>query len=112
VPQTVRQTTNQKLFRQVNERIAELTDPLDEPDLPQSFFCECRRIGCNAMLEVPLGVYAIVRNDDDLYIVVPGHEDRDQDQTVTDHGAYLIVSSLRSDLSLAASAALRLTGSE
>jgi hypothetical protein len=106
----VRRDLNQDLFREVNERIAELAATLDAHEGPPSFFCECRRLGCREMLEIPLRLYAIVRDDDDLYVVLPGHENRDQEQTVSDQGAFLIVRTLRSNLSATASAALQQPG--
>ena len=111
VPRAVRRVENQKLFRDVNERIAELSATLDEPDLPQAFFCECGRVGCRLMVEVPLGIYATVRGGDDLFVVLRGHEDPKREQTIADHGEFLIVRSLGSGTSLAAAAELRPTAS-
>jgi hypothetical protein len=95
---------NQKLFREVNERIAELSETLDNPNGPQAFFCEWARLGCREMVEVPLEIYAIVRSDDDAYVVSAGHEDRKHEQTVADHGSFLIVGTLRGEPSRAATA--------
>jgi hypothetical protein len=109
VPRVVRRSENQRLFREVNERIAELSARLDAPDGAQSFFCECARVGCREMLEAPLAVYAIVRDDADLYVVIPGHEDPAREQTVADHGAFLIVRTLSGEADIAAPAALQPT---
>jgi hypothetical protein len=96
----------------VNERISELSVMLGAADAPQSFVCECARVGCRELLEVPLRVfYAIVRDHDDVYLVLPGHEDPEHEQTIVDHGDFRAVRTLRSDLSVAASTALRPTGS-
>ena len=104
MPRVVRQAENQKLFREVNERIAELSGMLDERDVPPSFFCECDRVGCREMIQVPLATYRIVRDEDDTYVVLHGHEDHAQEQTVSDHDVFLIVRTLRSKPTLTAEA--------
>ena len=111
MPRAARRIENQKLFREVNERIAELSARLDVPSGPQSFFCECGRVGCKEMVEVPLRVYAIVRDDDDLYVVISGHEDPEHEHTVADHDGFLVVRTLRREPSDAAAAALPSTNS-
>jgi hypothetical protein len=109
VPRVVRRTTNQKLFREVNERIAELSATLDTPKEPQSFFCECSRLGCTEMVDVPLRIYAIVRDDEDLYVVLPGHEDLKNEEPVAEHEGFVLVRTLPRDPSRAATAELQLT---
>jgi hypothetical protein len=91
----VRRAENQKLFREVNERIVELSATLDAPDGREAFFCECGRVGCREMLEIPIRLYAITREDDDLYFVLPGHEDLEHEQTITEHDTFVIVRTLR-----------------
>jgi hypothetical protein len=93
MPRTVRRETNQRLFREVNDRIAELSLDFGEPG-PGSFFCECGRVGCREMVEVPFEVYGRVRDDADLYVVLPGHEDPAHEQTVEDHTVFVIVRAL------------------
>jgi hypothetical protein len=102
VPRFKRRAENQQLFREVNERIAELSASLEEPGAPQSFVCECGRVGCSEMIEVPLAVYARVRHDGDHYVVLRDHEDRAHEQMLEDHGAFLIVRTLASEPRLAA----------
>jgi hypothetical protein len=103
VPRLKRRSENHKLFREVNERIAELAT-FDEPGASQSFVCECARVGCNEMVVVPIEVYARVREDADLYVVLRGHEDRANEQTVEDHGAFTVVRAIGVEPGLATGA--------
>jgi hypothetical protein len=91
------------LFREVNERIAELAT-VDEPGASPSFVCECARVGCTEMLVVPIRVYARVHEDADLYVVLRGHEDRAHEQTVEDHGPFMVVRAIGVEPGLAAGA--------
>jgi hypothetical protein len=91
VPRTKRRTENQLLFREVNERIAELWTVLDEREAPLSVVCECWRVGCIERGAVPLDVYGRARDGDGLFVVVCGHEDPEHEQMVEDHGDFVIV---------------------
>ena len=92
MPRVERKARNQALFRQVNERIAETSGVLDASGgKVQPFICECWRIGCRELVEVPAAVYSHVREDPARFLVLSGHEDRDHEEVVEDHGRYLIV---------------------
>jgi hypothetical protein len=93
VPQIKRRAENQQLFREVNERIAELWTILDEHEAPLAVVCECRRVGCVARGAVPLDVYGRTRENADLYVVVCGREDPTHEETVEDHGEFVVVRS-------------------
>ena len=57
MPRVERQAKNRALFRQVNERIAETSATFDSADADvQAFVCECSRIGCHEIVEVPVAV--------------------------------------------------------
>jgi hypothetical protein len=75
----------------VNERIAEISGALDASGDVQSFICECSRIGCRELVQVPAAVYSRVRDDPTYFLVLSDHEDRDHEEVVEDHGHYLIV---------------------
>ena len=91
MPRTKRRTDNHKLFREVNERIAELWNAFDEREEPLSIVCECWRVGCMERGSVPLDVYSRARDSIDLFVVVRGHDDPAYEQTVEDHGGFVIV---------------------
>jgi hypothetical protein len=90
VPRVERKAKNQALFRQVNERIAELA--AGEPaDLMQVVICECSRIGCAETLELLPSEYELVRADPTTFVVIAGHEDTDHEEVLLRTPAYLIV---------------------
>ena len=104
MPRVERKAKNQALFREVNERIAETFGALGPADGGvQAFICECSRIGCRQLAEVPVAVYSRVREDPSHFLVLAGHEDRDREDVVEDRGDYLIVAlraSLATDIAL------------
>jgi hypothetical protein len=90
VPRIKRKARNQTLFREVNERIAELSAGLDD-DSTQGFICECSQSGCTEIVNVPIEIYARVRDDPTLFLLLTGHQDPDGEVVVDDLGSYLIV---------------------
>jgi len=68
---------NEALYREVNERIAEVAAHLfEEGDEPMTFHfvCECASATCTEQLALSLKDYANVRSDARRFVVVPGHE--------------------------------------
>ena len=63
----------ESLFRDVNERIAEVADNLGSAEA--EFVCECADSTCGDRVEVPLDEYEQVRADGARFLVAPGHED-------------------------------------
>jgi hypothetical protein len=104
MPRVERKANNQAVFREVNERIAEVSAALDSSDGEvQAFVCECSRIGCRELVEVPVAVYSRVREDPTRFLVLAGHEDGDHEAVVERQGRYLIVAvkpGLASDIAL------------
>lgn len=88
-PREIRIRRNEELFREVNERIAELEHSalLDEL-LP--LICECANTGCTTVIEVEPGTFETVRNDRLLFLVAHGHE-RNDETVVGTGGNYFIV---------------------
>jgi PHD/YefM family antitoxin component YafN of YafNO toxin-antitoxin module len=90
-----RRARNEALFREVNERIAELETGRGGYDRDDSlltgFVCECPREDCSEMLEVTRGQYEGVRDDPRRFLVLPGHEDGDIAKVVERHESYLVV---------------------
>jgi hypothetical protein len=66
---------NEAVFREVNERIKELTRQfqVSEPSGLVEFVCECSADTCREMVEVSLPEYEVVRSDPAHFLVVPGH---------------------------------------
>jgi hypothetical protein len=90
VPRIKRKARNQTLFREVNERIAELSAKFDD-SAAQGFICECSQTGCTEIVNVPLATYARVRENPTLFLLVAGHQESDHEVVIQDFGSYLIV---------------------
>jgi hypothetical protein len=61
---------NEALFREVNERIREITTY----DSDIEFLCECGDPGCARPIVMRIAEYENVRTDAKRFVVVPGHE--------------------------------------
>ena len=93
----VRQARNEALFREVNERIAELGESAQSwsPDGSVDFLCECgTEGGCGERVHMPLDVYERVRAQDDRFVVRPGHETPEIERAVDWTDEYVIVDKL------------------
>jgi hypothetical protein len=79
---------NEALFREVNERIAELAHPqIDSLQI----VCECASIGCQTQLAVPIDEYRETREHPHRFIVAPGHIVLDAEHLVASNDGYQIV---------------------
>lgn len=86
-----RAARNQSLFRDVNERIEEmsLTTTLVE------FVCECANVECTERMPLRLGEYGSVRQDGTRFAVLPGHVLPDVERVVERHDRYEVVEKAR-----------------
>jgi hypothetical protein len=79
---------NEAIFREVNERVEELSDRLDvDPEI----VCECGALGCHERFQIPRGLYERVRAHGRRFIVLAGHEQPEFERVVDQHGGCLIV---------------------
>src|SRR5262249_52530252 len=72
-----RQARNEPLLREVNERIAELGQSAQawSDDGVVEFLCECgEEGGCGERVRMPPDAYKRMRQQDDRFVVRPGHE--------------------------------------
>jgi hypothetical protein len=88
-----RQARNESLFREVNERIADLGKSAQAwSSEATEFLCECgEEGGCGQRVRVPLEVYERVRSQDDRFVVRPGHETPEIEQAVEWTDDYVVV---------------------
>ena len=89
-----RQARNEALFREVNERIAQLGESAQawSPGGIVEFMCECGvEGGCGERIRIPLDVYEAVRTQDDRFFVRPGHETPELERAVDWTDEYVIV---------------------
>jgi hypothetical protein len=66
---------NEALFREVNERIKEVSESLRSVSGASGveFVCECSRAACHAAIELELADYERIRTHQDRFIVAVGH---------------------------------------
>jgi hypothetical protein len=89
-----RQARNEALYREVNERIAELGERARQtlPEGRIEILCECGvGGGCGERVPVPLEAYEQVRAQDDRFVVKPGHETPDLEYAVDWNDDYVVV---------------------
>ena len=81
---------NEALFREVNERVREITGGFGE--LPDAeFVCECGDVECAERIRVVLGEYEDVRKSPTYFLVKPGHEIPDVETVIETHDTFVVV---------------------
>ena len=75
MPTSERVGKNEALFREVNERIREVSERVVAFDGEASleFVCECSEERCSEAVELTLAEYESVRSDPTHFLVAPGH---------------------------------------
>jgi hypothetical protein len=71
--QQKRLALNEALFREVNERIREISDTFGHDDEAHSFLCECSDAGCTERVVLTRAEYEEVRSDPTRFAVAKGH---------------------------------------
>ena len=81
---------NEATFRAINEGIE---GGESEPSDPErvGFRCECARLGCTTILEVPRAEYEAVRAGGRRFIVAPGHVVPETEMVVARHGSNEVI---------------------
>jgi hypothetical protein len=91
---------NQVLFREVNEHIAELTEPVRKTDV-NVLICECSDPACAESLEITPSEYERVRAHGARFVVRSGHQLSEVERVVEDNGRFLVVEKLGAAASIA-----------
>ena len=81
---------NQLIFREVNERIAELNGDGKETGV-SLFICECSDRTCAESLEITPDEYEHVRADGARFLVLPGHEQPEVEHVVDGCARFVVV---------------------
>lgn len=83
MPEEERRAKNEEVFRQVNERIADLADNFAfVGDLGSDFVCECANRACTEKVNLRLEKYREVRAKPRWFIVRPWHADETVESVV------------------------------
>ncbi|HYX76218.1 MAG TPA: hypothetical protein VE757_03485 [Gaiellaceae bacterium] len=81
---------NEKLFREVNERVAQMHRGFRTGSDPE-WVCECGDETCFEKVRLPLDTYREVRARNDWFFVKPGHEKVAVEHVVERGDGYLVV---------------------
>ena len=85
---------NEALFREVNERVAEVATHFVEVETRGeqiNFACECGRADCAEPIAMTLVEYEAVRAEPTHFAVVPEHEQIDIEIVIERHPTYFVV---------------------
>jgi hypothetical protein len=94
VPTSDRVGKNEAVFREVNERIREVSGQAVafDGDAPVQFVCECSDEGCSESVELTLPEYEAVRADPSHFLVAPGHVwEPDDERVVREAETYAVL---------------------
>jgi len=89
--QRIRAARSQAMFREVNERIVELSRSWSAEPL---FVCECESTDCAETISVTADEYEAVRSDPGCFFVALGHNVLAVEETVSSTDRYLVVRKL------------------
>ena len=91
---------NEALFREVNERVAEVAEDFVEPASTAESFkftCECGSATCTEEIAMTLVEYEALRAVPTHFAVVDGHEMPEVERVVERHPSYLVVEKQEED---------------
>jgi hypothetical protein len=81
---------NEKLFREVNERVEQMQANFQSGPDPE-WVCECGDESCFEKLTVPLDEYHEIRSHHDWFLIKPGHEKLDVERIVRQQNGFYVV---------------------
>ena len=82
---------NEALFREVNERIEDVSTTLAPDDVPMQFLCECDDTDCVEKVSATRAEYEAIRAVATHFVVLPGHEDPGVEHVVQQTDRFLVV---------------------
>jgi len=82
---------NEALFREVNERLREITAAFGRDEAQDDFVCECADVGCTRRLQLDRAEYEAVRASGTQFVVAPGHEVAEIETLVSRNNRFAVV---------------------
>ena len=82
---------NEALFREINERLEELAERSTPQHRHLDLVCECGDRNCAERITLTVVEYTRLRSDPLLFVVLPGHDDRQVEDVVERETAWWIV---------------------
>ena len=79
-----------EIFREVNERIAEVTDRWPPQD-KHGFLCECSAAHCMRSVWLTRAQYDLIRAARTRFLAAPGHEATGDGRVVEHHGDFVVI---------------------
>jgi hypothetical protein len=89
---------NEAMFREVNERVEDMTKTFESDSGTLEILCECADAGCTERLSIPKNVYERVRSDATHFLLHTGHENSTVEHVIETHDSYIIVEKDGSDV--------------
>jgi hypothetical protein len=92
-----RRARNEAFFREVNERIEDLSGHSPGESGQDGSFeivCECGKVDCAELIAVTRAEYEAVRSDPRHFLVLPGHEHTDTARLVERNSHFFVVEKL------------------
>jgi hypothetical protein len=88
---------NERLMREVNDRIAAIAKDLVVTDSaePVAILCECGDLCCFEPIAIELASYTAIRDTPSRYVVQPGHAIAEGEEIVEAHDDYHVVETQR-----------------
>jgi hypothetical protein len=90
---------NEALFREVNERVAEVATLYIETETHRAvdFTCECGRTECSETMMMTIAEYEAIRTHPTHFGVVPQHEQPEIESVIERHPSYFVVEKRQRD---------------
>ncbi len=82
---------NESAFRKLNESLEGSIHRERAAEDFAGYVCECGDADCEEIVRLPMADYEAIRQDSQLFFVVPGHEIADAEDVVREGDGYLVV---------------------
>lgn len=82
---------NEAMFREVNERVEDMTKAFESTTGTLEIFCECGDRACTERLSVPTDIYERVRSDPTHFLLRAGHDDPTVERVIDVYEPYVVV---------------------
>jgi hypothetical protein len=98
-PREERLAGNEALFREVNERVAEVATHYIETETHRAvdFTCECGHAECSETMMMTIVAYEAIRAHSTHFGVVPQHEQPEIESVIERHPSYFVVEKREQD---------------
>jgi hypothetical protein len=86
-----RKAANEARFRLVNERIEDAALDAGLTTQAVEFVCECANPDCAELITMSLAAYERIRQDTELFVIVPGHDQADVEDVISEQEGFVVV---------------------